>query len=267
MAENLSEAIREMRRYPNAENNKAFADFIRKMTDENQQVYTTAAKSGSGYAIDTAEHSGNVYCIMYSDSGELQLQKGSYPCTIGISNLIDSVYANPHIAGLVINPHKEPVFMQRKDLQIMSGKEDPRMKHRDWGKGIPQYNQSDIMVAEEALDFAMEIVAEYGLKPGGYHLIEANSSLTAFPNFVAEKDGKVYFIAVEVALAPKMPSLRKEVVPELVRIAAENGNATVYYAPVSISSSDPERMAAGLALVGDEFIGQFPGFLAIEHDE
>lgn len=260
---NLSEAISSMREFSSQENNRAFAELFRSMVDDNSQVYTTASRSGSGYAIDTVDHFGNFYCVMYSNSGEVQTREGSSMCTIGLSNLIDSVYANPHIAGLVINPHKNTVFLQRKDLQLVSGKADPRQSKRDWGVGIPAYNPNDIMVAEEAIDFAMEIVASKGLQPLNYTLIESNSGLTAFPNFVAEKDGKTYYIAVDVAVAPKIPKIREDIVPKLLEIA-ESGNAEVLYAPVSFGSADSERMQNGLVLIGDEYIGNFLGFIQIE---
>ena len=263
---NLSELILNMRSSPTPENNKAFADFFRSMVDDNTQVYTTAKAANGGYAIDTAEHTGNVYVVMFSDSGKVEKKEGSSTCTIGISNLIDSCYANPHIMGIVINPNDNPVYMQRKDLQVLSGKEDPRLVSRDWGAGIPEYSENDLMVAEEAIDFAMEIVAAYGLEKEGYELIEANNGLTAFPNFVVKKNGKMYFVSVDVALAPKMPKLSKDLIPKLIEVA-EPYDAGILYAPVSFASADEERAKAGLALVGDEFIGNFLGFMEIYKDD
>ena len=262
----LTEAIANMRAMPNQGNNKIFADFFRNMVDDNTQVYTTAKAINGGYAIDTAEHAGSVYVTMYSDSSKVEKPEGSSTCTIGICNLIDSCYANPHIMGIVINPNEDPVYMQRKDLQILSGKEDPRLADRDWGTGIPEYTDSDLMVAEEALDFAMEIVAEYGLEPQGYELIESNNGLTAFPNFVVRKDGKMYFVSVDVKLAPDIPTLKKEIIPKLIE-AAEPYDAGILYAPVSFASADEERAKAGLALVGDEFIGKFLGFMEIYKED
>ena len=259
---NLTELIQNLRNTPSQENNKAFAEFFRGLVDTNAQVYTAAKAQGNGYAIDTAEHSGNVYCIMYSDSGKLVTGNGSKGCTIGLSDLINCIYANPHLAGLVINPQDNPIYLQRKDLQFASGKEDPRQKARDWGTGIPEYRESDLMVAEEAMDFAMEIVAAKGLEVQKYELLEVNNGLTTFPNFVVKKDGILYFVSVGVAVAPKMPTIDEEAVPQMLAAAEEYG-AKVLYAPVSFCSADPERAAASLALCGDSFIGTFPGFLEI----
>lgn len=262
---NLTEAMNNMRNNPSEENNKKFAEFFRNMVDENVQVYTTAKRLEKGFAIDTAEHNGNNYCVMYSDSSFVESRDGSAACTIGISNLIDSVYANPHISGLVINPNAEPAFMQRKDLQIMSGKEDPRQRKRNWGKGIPEYTEADLMVAEEGLELAMDIVAEKGLEPEGYQLLEANNGVAVFPNFICMKEAQLYYIAVGCAIAPNVPKLNPEIVPKILEIADEN-HAKVLYAPVSFGSADPERLRAGLALNGDEYIGNFLGFLEIYID-
>lgn len=260
---NLTEAISNMRSNPTEDNSKAFADTFRALVDDNAQVYTTAKASGTGYAIDTAEHTGNIYVLMYSDSGKLEKKEGSKSCTIGLSDLINSAYANPHIAGIVINPNEDPVYIQRKDLQIMSGKDDPRLKSRDWGKGIPEYTDADLMVAEEAIDFAIEIVAVYGVEPEGYKIVEVNNGLTAFPNLVLEKEGQLYFVTVDVAVAPNMPKFNRDAKDKIIEIAKEH-NAKVLYAPVSFGSADEERMAKGLALNGDEFIGTFLGFIEIK---
>ena len=252
-----------MHETPSKENNIAFTDKFRQMVDNNDQVYTAVKKQGTGYAIDTAEHTGNVYVVMFSDSGMAKTKDGSAMATIGLANLIKSCYSNPHIMGVCINPYDEhPVYMQRKDLQIMSGIEDPRLKERNWGEGIPEYTDADIMVAEEAVDFAMEFIAAKALESEGFELVESNNGLTAFPNFVLKKDDQLYFVAVDVALAPKVPNLKSEVKDKIVEIGNAY-NAKVLYAPVSFASSDPERAEKGLALVGDEFIGQFIGFVML----
>ena len=263
---NLTEAMSNMRENPSQDNSKVFADCFRALTDENAQVYTAAKRMGNGFAIDTVAHAGNNYCVMYSDSSFAESRDGSSICTIGLSNLIDSVYSNPHISGLAINPNGEPVYIQRMDLQIMSGKEDPRRAKRDWGKGIPKYEQPDLMVAEEGLEFAMGIVARDGLEANGYELLEANNGLTVFPNFVCSKDGQLYFVSVDCCLAPNVPHLNPEMAPKFMEIASEH-NAKVLYAPVSFGSEDPERLKAGLALNGDNFIGNFMGFLEVYIDK
>lgn len=260
---NLTELISALHASPVPENSKAFADFFRAMVENNDQVYTAVKAAGSGYAIDTCEHAGSFYVTMFSDSGNAQAANGSRLATIGLSNLIDSCYANPHILGIAINPSdSHPVFIQRKDLQVLSGKPDPRQAERSWGEGIPEYTEADLMVAEEAVDFAMEIVARDGLGPNGFELIESNSGLTAFPNFVVSRNGQLYFIAVDVSLAPNVPKLRPDVKDKIIAISNEQ-NAKCYYAPVSFSSVDGERAAAGLALVGDSFVGNFPGFVEL----
>lgn len=261
---NLTELIKNMHETPSAENSKAFTDQLKAMVDDNTQIYTAVKKQGEAYAIDTVEHVGNVYVIMFSDSGMAKTKDGSKYATIGVADLIKSCYKNPHIMGIAINPYdSKPIFMQRKDIQVMSGIEDPRLAKRDWGTGIPQYTKADLMVAEEGIDFAMEVVAAYGLEPEGYELVESNNGLTAFPNFVVTKNKKMYFVAVDAALAPNVPKLEKEVKDKMVQIGQQQG-ATVLYAPVSFASADEERAAASLALVGDEYIGQFMGFVELK---
>lgn len=262
----FTQAISDMRNTPSEEHNKEFSTLFKLMVDENQQVYTTARALPKGYAIDTVVHDGNTYVILYSEAEKVNKPNGSATCKIGLSNLIDSCYANPHIMGIAIDPDDNPVYIQRRELQYMSGKEDPRLADRDWGTGIPQYSESDLMVAEEAKDYAMSIVASKGLEPQGYELLETNNSITTFPDFVVRKDGKMYFVAVDVALAPEMPRLNKALVPQYIE-AAQPYNAGILYAPVTFASADELRAQARLALIGDDYIGNFLGFMEIYNQE
>lgn len=264
MADNLrlTEIISRVHAEKGERYSKLFAERIRAFTEDNSPVYTCAKRQGNGFTIDTASHAGNTYCVMFSDSSLPRSKDGSSVCTIGLSDLINSAYANPHIAGIVVNPYNEPVFVQRKDLQLLTGKPDPRQQPRDWGEGIPDYTESDLMVASEALEFAMELVASRGLQTEGYSVMESNNGVGTFPNFVAMKDGHTYFIAVDVAVAPNMPRFNPEIVPKLLEIAAPY-KATVLYAPVTFASADSKRMEASIALCGDSFVGNFSGFLPL----
>lgn len=259
----FEEALERLNDTGNETGNKAFAEFFSSLVESNGLVYTAAKPAGRELAIDTVTHAGNVFCVMYSEKNKAIALNNSRVCRIGLSNLIDCCYSTPHIAGIAINPDSDkPVFILRKDLQVISGKPDPRLQSRDWGPGIPDYNESDVMTAEEAFDFAMEIVAKYGLEEGRFKVLETSSALTEFPNFVCRKDDSLFFIMVGVAVAPHIPFIKPEIVPELLKIAKKD-DAKVLYAPVSIGSSDPERMKAGIVLCGDAFISNFTGFIAL----
>lgn len=259
----LHQSLVNMQAEPSENARREFAAAFRKLADDNTQVYTAVKKLQNGYAIDTAEHNGSVYCVMFSEPSEVRHEKGGSTATIFLRSLIDSAYANPHIAGITIDPFSAfPVYIHRKDLQIISGMPDPRLITKNWGKGIPKYSEGDLMVAEEAMEFAMEIVAKYGLENSGYEIIDTNSGLTAFPNFALKKGDELLFVAVDVALAPNAPKLKDETKQKMLEAARENG-AKAIYAPVSFASADPERMAASLALCGDSFIGTFLGFIEL----
>ena len=258
---NLNESLESMIFQPGDENYKAFAGLFRQMTEDNTKVYTTCRPSGTGYGIDTVPHAGSNYCVMYSDRSTVKKREGSSLCMIGLSDLINSVYSNPHVAGVVIDPEDtQPVFISRRDLQPLSGKPDPRLEKRDWGEGIPEYTPADLLSAEEAMSMAMTVTADSALSPDGFTVSEANSSITSFPNFIAEKNGQLYYISVGVAAAPNVPRLDPDMIAKLRAIAAEN-SARLLYAPVAIAPADPQRMQKGLLLVGDEFIINFAGLL------
>ena len=68
------------------------------------------------------------------------------------------------------------------------------MQNKDWGKGIPSYNESDLMSDEELIRFAMDIVAKYELNGNGYELVDWSCQPNVFPNIVLKKDEKLIFV-------------------------------------------------------------------------
>ncbi|MBQ9979520.1 MAG: hypothetical protein IJP23_00445 [Oscillospiraceae bacterium] len=128
---------------------------------------------------------------------------------------------------------------------------------RDWGKGIPEYNESDIMTSDELLNFAMDIVEKYIIEENNYEKVFETSEPGEYPNFIVQvEDGVLWFIIVKAAIAPREPYL----IPEVKQLILEHGekhNAVCFFAPVCFGSQDEERFKASLALRGDGFYTNF----------
>ena len=81
------------------------------------------------------------------------------------------------------------------------------MDRKDWGDGIPNYTETDLMTEEELLRFAMDIVAKYELNGNGYELVDWTCEPNVFPNIVLRKNGELIFVVVKVAVAPNHATL------------------------------------------------------------
>jgi len=129
---------------------------------------------------------------------------------------------------------------------------------KDWGKGIPNYSNNDLMTEYDKLNFAMNIVKQCELDKNGYSIIAATDQVGQIPNFVCEKDGNTFFIVVKCDIAPEMPVMSVEEKKHVIQ-HANKYNAICYFAPVSIGSMDGERFDASLALKYDGYYSKYLG--------
>ena len=133
----------------------------------------------------------------------------------------------------------------------------------NWGKGIPKYNESDIMTDKELLDFAMQIIKEFEFIKNGWDIVSENNNINDYPNFVVTKDGLTYFILVRAAIAPEMPVLSDDERNIMIEYSNSN-NGIPLFAPVGFGSRDPERFDKSLALRGDGFYSNYVGLEEIK---
>ena len=140
------------------------------------------------------------------------------------------------------------------------------MQNKDWGKGIPSYNESDLMTDEELIRFAMDIVAKYELNGNGYELVDWSCQPNVFPNIVLKKDEKLIFVVVKVAVAPNHATLSNFWKNSYAQKAKKDYGASCFFASVNIGACDAERFDAGLALRGDAFYANYNGLEELNGD-
>ena len=132
-------------------------------------------------------------------------------------------------------------------------------KKRDWGGGIPNYNESDLMTSDELYDFALDIVAQFEIKAHDcYKPIDCNPSKDSFPSMVVEAKGRLIFILIEADIAPKMPKLSAERKEAFLK-HCKKFNAEAFYAPVGFGACDAERFDKSIALRGDAYYANYTG--------
>lgn len=234
----------------------AFADAVAAKT----VVPIPVHRVEGGFSIELNSHCGELFAVIFSEKEKAVVRPvDGKLIEADINSVIDTVYKNPRLAGIAIDPQNDPVYVSRKQIDALTLRRDPRMEERDWGEGIPaHYRQSDLLCIEELTDLAMDIVLQYCANHG-YAVFERHSSPVYIPNLILEKDGVTYFVIVEAALAPEIPQLRPDKLKALKEFA-DKVNAKCLYAPVGLGSSDKERFAQRLALCGDRYIVNFGGF-------
>lgn len=240
-----------------------FSEALTEAVNTGLEVYIPVHRVEGGWCTELNAHCGEIFPVMFSDHEKAVVRpKDGKLIKQDINALIDAVFKNPRLAGFVIDPGPEAVYVNRKQIDALTGRKDPRLAEREWGSGIPvEYSSSDLAVVEELMDIAVDMVSDYALSHG-YGIFETHRSPVYIPNLILGKDDKLYFAAIEIAIAPKMPELSAQKA-EALRGFAKKANADCLYAAVGIGSADNERFAAGLALCGDKYLVNFSGFTKV----
>lgn len=239
---------------------------LRKYVDEGVWVHMPVVQDSKGYQIRIKESRGQGYAVMYSCQSEVKA-----PGDIMVSDinkLIAPVFANKALAGIVIDPETTGLCLDKGLLLecILHGYlpqthyREPKQK--DWGAGIPEYSQSDLMTEGELLNFAMEILLGQTEEFSSMTPISACDHVSAVPNLIFEDNGQLVFVVVKGYCAQNAPELSEEVRNLLISYHDKFG-ATCYYAPVGFGSTDPARFSAWLALHGDGFYAKYTGLIKV----
>jgi hypothetical protein len=226
---------------------KAFAALVE------HDTWVNAPTNGNQLVI--VPFRGGHYIAIYSDMNGRAPGDSKDVISTDINKFIDVLYDNPNLLGIVIDPNKEPLLINRKSIHFHTKRKDPRLQAKDWGPGIPKFNPKDLMTAEELLDFGMDVVIERYISKNGFNVIETHKGTQGFPNFALKKEGVVYLMKVAVGVNNK-PVLAEQD-KEFYLSSCKRFNAKCLYAPLALISCDDERAANGIALYGDRYYVDF----------
>ena len=264
----LAEAKQLLLENDTQENRDHFLEAFAALVNTSQQVYVPVQREVGRIRPMFAQHKGEIYAAMYSSydaANDASLKpdgsKGTAYGALAAPALMDLLYSSPRFAGILVDPGEQELPLPRRLLHERTVCKDPRLEKRDWGIGLPDYSKADLAVIEELMDLAMEAVAS-AAADNGFEPVDSCSSPVYMPNYILRKDGELYFVLVEVAIAPSVPSLREEKKRALLECAAKHG-AHSLYAPVAIGSRDQARFEAGLVLAGDDFLLNLMGLIPV----
>ncbi len=265
MGNKLAEAKRALAATPTIETNKNFGNALAAAVKNSEWVAVPVISDERGNRLIIQENHGLPYVVVFTDEEHYHIEKGMSLMMTDINKIIDSIYESPHLGGFVLDPYTSPIFITREQLSNCTCRQDPRRTKRDWGKGIPEYSQNDLMTAHEVQQFALQIARGFGLMQNGFEVIESTLDPQEPFSFVARKNGQLYFVLVTSSVAPRKASLSEPKKQRLLAYA-EMHQAKAIYIPVGIGACDSERFAAGLSLVGDAYYSDYHGMYEVSKD-
>lgn len=265
MGMNLAEAKRTLTAAPALKTNKAFGDALAAAVKNGEWIAAPVIPDERGNRFVIQTNQGLPYVVLFTEEEHYHFEKGMSLMMTDINKIIDSIYESPYLGGFVLDPYTSPLFITREQLSDCICLQDPRRTQRDWGKGIPEYSQTDLMTAHEVQQFVLQIARSFGLIPGGFEVIESTLDPQEAFSFAARKDGQLFFVLVTSSVAPQKASLSPLKKRQLLAFAQKH-NAKAIYIPVGIGACDSERFAAGLALVGDAYYSDYHGMYEVLKD-
>ena len=173
MSMNLAAAKKALVANPTLETNKGFGDSLAAAVENGEWIAAPVIPDeyGNRFVIQTSQ--GLPYIVLFTEEEHYRFEKGMSLMMSDINKIIDSIYESPYLAGFVLDPYTSPIFITREQLNDDTCRPDPRRIQRDWGTGIPEYRQTDLMTSLEVQQFALQIAHGFGLAPGGFEVIES----------------------------------------------------------------------------------------------
>ena len=136
---------------------------------------------------------------------------------------------------------------------------------KEWGKGIPEYSQDDILSGLELHAFCTNVVAQSMQDNEGY-TIEGVILEHKPTQIIANKDGHRYFVIVAGGVFPNEGRISFALKKKFAGFCREQGVIPLF-ASVGLMSQDLERAAAGLALKYDEYRIKYTGAETLSESE
>ena len=127
---------------------------------------------------------------------------------------------------------------------------------KEWGPGIPDYSEEDILQGLELHAFCTNVVAQQMQEEG--FTIEGVILDQTPTQVIANKDGNRYFVIVAGDVYPRYGRISFTMKKRFADFCL-NHDAIPMFASVGLMSHDPERAEAGLALKYDGYMIRFTG--------
>lgn len=216
------------------------------------------------------ESRGKHFAAMFSDPSEISNPDKVSIVLTDINKLIEPVFHNENIDGIVIDPYTTSLFLEKPFLLkcILHGsyseQDNGGTPQRNWGTGIPKYSKDDLMTDGEIQNLAMHAVIDNDRAlQQNYNLVSGCDYPGAMPSLIFENDRAFVFVYIKGYATMDAPMLTDSEKNALLQIS-DKFNATSYCTPVGFISTDPARLEACLALKGDGFYCKYQGLREVK---
>ncbi len=255
----LSIAIENLATNPSVENQKQIAMVLTSYVEKNSWVPIPVHQDTNGYQFKIVENRGKRYAAMYSDNTHIKKDPEYDIADTDINKLIEPVFHNEHIDGIVINPYTDFLCLDKSFLiKCLLHAKYPQQNNigcepKNWGAGIPVYDDNDLMTIGEIQNFALHTVLENDtVVAKNFTFVSACDYPSAMPSIILQSENKFAFIYVKGYTALTEPCFTEQEKSTLISLGKKY-NADIYFATVGFLSIDPARSREELALKGDGF--------------
>lgn len=266
----LGAAIDKLASNASVENQKNFAKVLGSYVENETWVHMPVHQDGNGYGLKIVESRGKYYAAMCSDKSEFKNEPGFDVMFTDINKLIEPVFQNDSIAGIVINPYTSFLCLDKEFLlKCILHAKYPEQKisgsrPRNWGEGIPSYNKNDLMTIGEIQNFALHTVLDNDEDiANNFEVVSVCDYPSAIPSVILKSEYGFVFVYVKGYSSLTEPSLTPEEKETLLSLGAKY-NAECAFATVGFLSTDAARFNAELALRGDGFYCKYEGLQIVE---
>lgn len=265
----LNEAIKNLISDQGPDNITAFAKVLKNYIDEGVWVNMPGKNDENGFRLRIFEDRGQKLAAMFSCDSETK-SDGEDIVKADINMMLHTIFHDPTVDGIAIDPYSTSMCLVKPFLLklILHGSypppDDRATPPKNWGTGIPEYSQDDLLTEREIQNFAMHTV--FDNEPElhqNMRFVSACDIPGVVPSLIFEQNNSYIFIYLKGFTTKEEPELTDEERSTLLSLAEKYG-ARCYWAPVGFLSSDPERFDACLALKGDGFYCKYEGLKEVE---
>lgn len=109
----LTLEIEKLSSNPSVNNQKSFARTLTNYVEDNIWVPMPILEDQKGYKLKIVQNRGKHFAAMYSDNIHAKKESEFNIAVTDINKLIEAVFQNPHIDGIVINPYTTSLCLEK----------------------------------------------------------------------------------------------------------------------------------------------------------
>jgi len=245
-------------------NHVLHAKEIQDILSNNIKLLTLSGESKPG-RLKIVTNDEKMWLVFFTAEEEIPDKDKENAKEVSSDALLDVLFFNPFIDGIIIDPFSLPLKIPKKMLiqclihGTMPKALPPLRKQTDLPQGIPEYTKEELITEQEINSIAFQTICVKEIQQDkSYTVVSFNDKPGAIPGLILENNGKLTFVYIKGHISKRAPNIPKEDA-EKMKALSERFNAECAYATVKIYSVDPERAAAGIALSIDKYYCRYRG--------